>query len=70
MECDRKIGMRERSWLRFLCPALVFFGAPALLVFLADPFFHYHEPWFGLAVVEDEKEYQVPGMLKLSLIHI
>lgn len=56
--------MRERSWLRFLCPALVFFGAPALLVFLADPFFHYHEPWFGLAVVEEEKEYQVPGMLR------
>lgn len=56
--------MAERRWLRFFVPAALFLGTAALAVFLVDPFFHYHEPWFGLAVVEDEKEYQVPGILK------
>lgn len=56
--------MGAGRWVRFLFPAVFFFGLAALAVFLADPFFHYHEPWFGLAVVEDEKEYQVPGILK------
>lgn len=44
--------------------SLIFLGGVALIVYLADPFFHYHEPWFDLKAVEDQKEYQVPGMLK------
>lgn len=47
-----------------LVGVVLFLGAAALLVYLVDPFFHYHEPWFGLKAVEDEKEYQVPGMLE------
>lgn len=35
----------------------------ALIVFLIDPFFHYHKPWFGLQAVPDIKEYQIPGIL-------
>lgn len=35
----------------------------ALAVFLIDPFFHYHKPWFGLAAYQNEKEHQIPGVL-------
>ena len=36
----------------------------ALTVFLIDPMFHYHKPWFGLKAVLTEKEYQVVGTLR------
>lgn len=55
-------GQKKLCFL--LCCMLLFLGGAALLVYLADPFFHYHAPWFGLKAVEDEKEYQVPGMLE------
>lgn len=53
----------RRGLLHLLAASVIFLGSAALLVFLADPFFHYHEPWFGLKAVEDTKEYQVPGIL-------
>ena len=37
--------------------------ASALSVFLIDPFFHFHKPWFGLAAYQNDKEYQIPGVL-------
>lgn len=54
----------EKKMRHLIVAVVLFLGSAALLVYLVDPFFHYHEPWFGLKVVEDEKEYQVPGMLK------
>jgi len=54
----------QKKMLHLLVAVVLFLGSTALLVYFVDPFFHYHEPWFGLKVVEDEKEYQVPGMLK------
>ncbi len=39
-------------------------GVCALSVYLFDPFYHYHAPWFGLKSVLSEKEYQVPGSLR------
>ncbi len=39
-------------------------GGCALAVYLFDPFYHYHAPWFGLKSVLSEKEYQVPGSLR------
>lgn len=42
----------------------VLLAAAALLVYAADPYFHYHAPWFGLSAVQTEKEYQVPGALR------
>ena len=42
----------------------VLLAAAALLVYAADPYFHYHAPWFGLPAVQTEKEYQVPGALR------
>ncbi|MCR5676365.1 MAG: SGNH/GDSL hydrolase family protein [Lachnospiraceae bacterium] len=38
--------------------------ACGLLVFVFDPFYHYHKPWFGLKAVLNEKEYQVIGTLR------
>lgn len=33
----------------------------ALLVFCVDPFYHYHDAWFGLPVVLENAVYQTPG---------
>lgn len=54
----------QRKIRHLFAGAVLFLGGAALLVYLTDPFFHYHEPWFGLKAVEAEKEYQIPGMLK------
>lgn len=54
----------QKRMLYLLLDVVLFLGGAALLVYLIDPFFHYHEPWFGLKAVEDEKEYQVPGILE------
>lgn len=34
----------------------------ALFIFLIDPFFHYHMPWFGLQPVVNNEIYQNPGL--------
>lgn len=34
----------------------------ALLIFLVDPFFHYHMPWFGMEPVVNNEIYQNPGL--------
>ncbi len=36
--------------------------AVALIIFLIDPFFHYHMPWFGLKPVINNEIYQNPGL--------
>lgn len=54
----------KKMILCFLVCAAIFLGGAALIVYLIDPFFHYHKPWFGLAAVQDEKEYQIPGALE------
>lgn len=60
------MGERESKKLVlcfFICAA-IFLGGAALIVYLVDPFFHYHKPWFGLEAVQNEKEYQIPGALE------
>lgn len=49
---------------RFVIGVIVLLAAIALLVICIDPFFHYHEPWFGLKAVLTDKEYQCVGSLK------
>lgn len=34
------------------------------VVFMFDPFYHYHKPWFGLKAVLNDKEYQCIGTLR------
>ena len=36
----------------------------AVTVYVLDPFFHYHKPWFGLKAVLTDKEYQCIGTLR------
>ena len=36
----------------------------ASLVYVFDPFYHYHKPWFGLKAVLSDKEYQCIGTLR------
>lgn len=54
----------KKMVLCFLICAAIFLGGAALIVYLVDPFFHYHEPWFGLKAVQNEKEYQISGGLE------
>jgi hypothetical protein len=49
---------------KFLAVAAVLLAACCLLVFVFDPFFHYHRPWFGLKAVLSDKEYQCVGTLR------
>lgn len=57
-------GMNAKRFLRKLIAViLILLVAAGGIVFLVDPYFHYHKPWFGLSAVQTEKEYQVPGAL-------
>ncbi|WP_408069724.1 SGNH/GDSL hydrolase family protein [Butyrivibrio sp. JL13D10] len=49
---------------RFAVAALISIVIIGLLVFLIDPFYHYHKPWFGLKAVLNDKEYQCIGTLR------
>ena len=40
--------------------SLLFLGG--MVVFIADPFYHYHKPWFGIPVVLYNEIYQTPGV--------
>lgn len=66
-KANRKGSKRRRArehFLRtFFIAAALLFALCAAAVFFADPFFHYHAPWFGLKAVQSDKEYQVPGAL-------
>ena len=61
-EPKKKKELTPRRFLRLLllCAFIPLFLC-GLLVFLFDPFYHYHKPWFGLKQVLNEKEYQVVG---------
>ncbi len=48
----------------FTCITLFILLTAAGLVFLFDPFFHYHQPIAPLKEVLTKKEYQVPGTLR------
>ncbi len=53
----------KRRTLQFLAASALILAVTAAVVICVDPFFHYHKPWFGLAAVQDQKEYQIPGVL-------
>lgn len=42
--------------------SLLFLGG--LTVFLVDPFYHYHKPWFGIPTILYNEIYQTPGVAK------
>ena len=60
-----KIKIKENPYLKALAGTAAALAAICMLtVYLLDPFYHYHKPWFGLKAVLNEKEYQVPGSLR------
>ena len=56
--------MYQKFIRRFFLAAAVLLLAAAGLVFVLDPFFHYHEALGPLKAVLTKKEYQVPGTLR------
>ena len=56
--------MYQKFIRRFFLAAAILLLAAAGLVFVFDPFFHYHEPLGPLKAVLTKKEYQVPGTLR------
>lgn len=57
--------MTDKKLIAHFCGAsALFLGLLALFVFAVDPFFHYHEPWFGLKPYLSAHQYQVPGVIE------
>lgn len=51
---------RKFVWINIIgIASLLFLGS--LLIFIADPFYHYHRPWFGMPAVLYNEIYQTPG---------
>ncbi len=49
---------------RLLASILIVLAIIAAVVFVLDPFYHYHKPWLGLKAVLHDKEYQCVGTLR------
>ena len=49
---------------RLLSVILIGLVLVAGIVFVFDPFYHYHKPWFGMKAVLNDKEYQCVGTLR------
>jgi hypothetical protein len=49
---------------RFILLVLILIIFIAGIVYIFDPFYHYHKPWFGLTAVLNDKEYQCIGTLR------
>lgn len=61
----RKLHMTSAGFLGAAAGfVLLLFALSAGIVFLFDPFFVYHAPYFGLAAVQTDKEYQCVGALR------
>lgn len=56
---DKKNALK---WLGILIALM--FGVVALVTYLFDPFYQYHEPYFGLKSVFYNRDYQMPGTVK------
>lgn len=61
---NRHTGQAAGFLKTMAAAAGILLGVCALTVYLFDPFYHYHKPWFGLKAVLNEKEYQVVGSLR------
>ncbi len=64
-ECGQSAEKGTRRFVRILAGSgVILAGLCALAVYVFDPFYHYHKPWFSLKAVLNEKEYQVVGSLQ------
>ena len=57
--------MTSQNFIKRLCitvlALIVLIGG---VVYVFDPFYHYHKPWLGLKAVLNDKEYQCIGTLR------
>ena len=51
----------KKSCIQLLCFLAAGLVLTALFVFCVDPFYHYHNAWFGIPVVLENAVYQTPG---------
>lgn len=58
------MSSNKKSILLFFKIVIAFIVLIGVIVFVFDPFYHYHKPWLGLKAVLNDKEYQVVGTLK------
>lgn len=49
---------------KLIITVLVLIFAVGAVVYIFDPFYHYHKPWLGLKEVLNDKEYQCIGTLR------
>lgn len=49
---------------RLIITVIVLIFAVGAVVYVFDPFYHYHKPWLGLKEVLNDKEYQCIGTLR------
>jgi hypothetical protein len=49
---------------RLVAVILILLALIGLVVYVFDPFYHYHKPWFGMKAVLNDKEYQCVGTLR------
>ena len=59
LEMQKKKSLKKL--LYFLLAELVLV---ALVVVAFDPFYQYHEPWFGLGAVLNDRDNQMPGTIR------
>jgi len=54
----------KKFFLSFTTTLLVFFVMIGAFVYAVDPFFHFHEPWFGMEAYMENAVYATPGAAK------
>lgn len=60
----KKFSRAQTFLIRFFAAVIILCLLAALTVFVFDPFYHYHKPWFGMKAVLNDKEYQCIGTLR------
>lgn len=54
----------KKFFISFTITILVFFIMIGSFVYVVDPFFHFHEPWFGMEGYMENAVYATPGAAK------
>ncbi len=60
MNNNKQIGFIKKFIISVIIVLIIVGG----LVYLIDPFYHFHKPWFRLKAVLNDKEYQCVGTLR------
>ena len=61
---DNKNMSSKKFIKRLIITVLILIFTVGAVVYVFDPFYHYHKPWLGLKEVLNDKEYQCIGTLR------